>query len=153
MAKGTLSLPDSCKSSMVLPFPYNQPNSNCFLMEENCSAAPGKWLEIVFQFLTMAAGSQLNWGGGELRLSASLQTLLLFSSYFMIFIFPVFTVVTRLCRLPSPPPRGRITHIGASFNKDCLVGTKDSAALTPGGLDFTILFNLLKLKWGSPCTS
>lgn len=75
------------------------------------------------------------------------------SSYFKIFIFPVFTVVTRLCRLPSPPPRGRITHIGISFHKDCLVGTKDSTALTPGVLDFTILFNLLKLKRGSPCTS
>lgn len=95
----------------------------------------------------------VGWGGG-LRLSASLQTLLFFSSsYFMIFIFPVFTVVTRLCRLPSPPPRGRITHIGISFHKDCLVGTKDSTALTPGVLDFTILFNLLKLKRGSPCTS
>lgn len=59
--------------------------------------------------------------GGALRLSASLQTLLFFSScprFMVFFIFPVFAVVIRLYRPPSPPPKGRMTQIGTSFTKD-----------------------------------
>lgn len=70
-------------------------------------------MEIVFQCLTMVTGSEFNWRGQVLVISADFAGL-----FFLLMIYPPLPVFTRLCRPPSPPPRERISQIETRFNKD-----------------------------------
>lgn len=114
--KKALSVPDSCGPNTVLLFPYNQQSSNCFLIEANCSASPGKWLESVFQFPTMTTGSECDCRPGSPSLQA-LVVLFLFFLFHCFYFSCVYCGNLKFCGHLSPPPRDRGPPMGACFSR------------------------------------